>query len=65
MRWLMGDPALLLVGRTATGAAVLGRVIRPDRAMGSYIWERADGSAGGVATTQLTAMRALEREVGA
>lgn len=62
--WLMNDETLLLVGRTAAGATVLGRVIRPSRVAGAYIWESPDGSVGGVATTQLLAMRALERERG-
>lgn len=60
----MGDDVLLLAGRTAEGVGVLGRVIRPERAMGSYIWELPDGSAGGVATTQRLAMLALERMAG-
>lgn len=63
--WLMSDETLLLVGRSDSGArTLLGRVIRPTRVAGSYIWESPDGSVGGVATTQLLAMRALERERG-
>lgn len=59
----MGDDVLLLVGATGDGVGLLGRVIRPRTREGAFIWEVPDGSVGGVTTTQLTAMRALEGAV--